>query len=133
MTTSTDFESILSVLRMLPPPAVAEVADFAHYLFRKHVPLAVDEHTARRKANRWLVERVGNMVMAEQPLLTQSGEQPVWRFAAFVTSLSHAPRGPIGYVNVDAATGEVLTDDSAVEEMRRHGASLERPVLSTDG
>jgi hypothetical protein len=28
--------------------------------------MAVDEHAARRKANRWLVERVGNMVMADQ-------------------------------------------------------------------
>jgi hypothetical protein len=90
---------------------------------------SVDERTARRKANRWLVERVGNMVMADQPLLTQSGEQPIWRFAAFVTSLSHAPRGPIGYVSVDATTGDVLTDDSAVEEMRHHGAGLEHLLL----
>jgi len=133
MSSTTDFESILSLLRLLPSPVVKEVADFTHYLFRKHVRLAVDEHTARRRANRWLVERVGNMVMADQPLLTQSGGQPVWRFAAFVTSLSHAPRGPIGYVNVDATTGDVLADDGAVEEMRRHGASLERPLLSTDG
>ena len=118
-----DVESIVQLLRLLPPPAVEEVADFADYLFRKHVRLAVDEYTARRKANRWLVERVGNMVMADHPILTQSEGQPVWRFDAFVTSLSHAPRGPIGYVDVDATTGDVLADDRAVEEMRQHGAS----------
>ena len=118
-----DVESIVQLLRLLPPPAVEEVADFADYLFRKHVHLAVDEHTARRRANRWLVERVGNMVMADHPILTQSEGQPVWRFDAFVTSLSHAPRGPIGYVDVDATTGDVLADDRAVEEMRQRGAS----------
>jgi hypothetical protein len=133
MASTTDFESILSLLRMLPPPAVEEVADFAQYLFHKHVRLGVDERIARRKANRWLVERVGNMVMADQPFLTQSGDQLVWRFAAFVTSLSHAPRGPIGYVDVDATTGDVLADDAAVEEMQSRGTSLERPLLSTNG
>jgi hypothetical protein len=122
---SADVESIVKLLRMLPPPAVEEVADFANYLFRKHVRLAVDEHAARRKANRWLVERVGNMVMADRPLLTHSEGQLVWRFDAFVTSLSHVPRGPIGHVDVDATTGDVLTDDCAVEEMRCRGTSLQ--------
>ncbi len=124
MTTSTDFESILSLLRMLPPPEVEKVADFAHYLFRKHVRLAVDEHMAHRRANRWLVERAGNMMMADRPLLTQSEGQLVWRFDAVVTSLSHEPRGPIGCVEVDAATGQVLADDHDVEEMKQRGASL---------
>jgi hypothetical protein len=49
------------------------VADFANYLFRKHVRAAVDERVARRTANRWLVERVGNMVMADQPPGTGHG------------------------------------------------------------
>jgi len=115
----------VQLLRMLPPSVIEEVADFADYLFRKHVHLAVDEHTARRKANRWLVERVGNMVMADQPRLVQSENRPVWRFDAFVTSLSHPPRGPIGYVDVDATTGEVLATARVVEEMKQHGVSLQ--------
>ena len=122
---STDVESIVQLLRMLPPPAVEQVADFANYLFRKHVRAAVDERVARRTANRWLVERVGNMVMADQPLLTQSEGQLVWRFGAFVTSLSHAPRGPIGHVDVGATTGEILTDERAVEDMKQLGTSLQ--------
>ena len=122
---SAELESIVQLLRLLPPPAVEEVADFASYLLRKHGRLPVDEHSARRRANRWLVEQVGNMVMAGQPLLTQGDLRPVWRSCAFVTSLSQAPRGPIGHVDVDAATGEVLTDDHAVTEMKRRGRSLE--------
>jgi hypothetical protein len=81
---STDVESIVQLLRMLPPPAVEQVADFANYLFRKHVRAAVDERVARRTANRWLVERV-----------------------------------------VDATTGEILTDERAVEDMKQLGTSLQ--------
>lgn len=120
---SVDVEAITKVLRMLPPTAVREVADFADYLFRKHVHPATDEHTARRKANRWLVERVGNMVMADNPTLTHWEGQPVWACEVFVTSLSSRPRGPIGNVHVDATSGEVLADDSDAEEIRRCGAS----------
>lgn len=29
------------------------------------VPAVMDEHIARHKANRWLIENVGNMVMAD--------------------------------------------------------------------
>jgi hypothetical protein len=122
---STDIESIAQLLRLLPPPAIEEVADFAGYLFRKHVRPAVDEHTARRKANRWLVQRVGNMVMADRPLLVQSEGRPAWRFEALVTSLSQAPRGPVGHLDVDATTGDVLADDRTAEEMKRRGASLQ--------
>lgn len=124
-TMSTDVESIVRVLRVLPPAAVEEVADFADYLFHKHVRPQVDQHTARRKANRWLVGRVGNMVMADRPTLTQCEGQPTWRFGAFVTSLHSAPRGPIGHVDVDATTGDVLTDDAAVEDMRQRGVPLQ--------
>jgi hypothetical protein len=122
---STDIESIAQLLRLLPPPAIEEVADFASYLFRKHVRPAVDEHTARHKANRWLVQRVGNMVMADRPLLVQSEGRPAWRFEALVTSLSQAPRGPVGHLDVDATTGDVLADDRTAEEMKRRGASLQ--------
>jgi hypothetical protein len=122
---NTDVETITRLLHMLPATAVQEVADFADYLFRKHVRPGVDEQTARRRANRWLVERVGNMVMADHLTLTQSEGQPVWRCEAFVTSLSHEPRGPIGYVNVDATNGDILADDAVVEEIRQRGASLQ--------
>jgi hypothetical protein len=122
---STNVDSIVQLIRMLPSPAVEEVADFAGYLFRKYVRLEVDEQTARRKANRWLVERVGNMVVANRPSLAQVAGKPIWRFDAVVTSLSRAPRRPIGHVDVDATTGAVLTDDDSVEAMRQHGAALQ--------
>ncbi|MBN1874411.1 MAG: hypothetical protein JXA33_09280 [Anaerolineae bacterium] len=128
---NTDYESIINLLRMLPEPAVAEVADFAGYLVRKHVHLAVDEYTARRKANGWLITWVGNMVMADQAYIVYIDERPAWRFGAFVTSLSQPLRGPIGYVDVDANTGDILNTEDDVEAMQRAGEALGRSLLPT--
>jgi len=96
------------------------------------VPHLVDVGAARRKANRWLIENVGNMVMADQASLVRAGERALWRFDAFVTAHSHAPWGPIGQVDVDAATGEVLADARRAEEMIRRGERVERAPLPAD-
>ncbi len=87
------------------------------------VPTAVDERAARHKANGWLIDNVGNMVMADQPTLAHANNRLVWRFGAFVTSLSHQPLGPIGYLDVDATTGEALGDTRLAAEMIVRGES----------
>jgi len=84
---------------------------------------------ARRKANRWLAEYVGDMVMADQPLLTQSEDRPIWRFGAYVTSLHHEPFGPVGYVDVDAETGTVLASEDVAQEIATYGERFERSPL----
>ena len=85
-----------------------------------------DERYARRKANRWLAEYVGDMLMADHPLLTHAGGRQVWRFGAYVTSLQRDPFGPVGYVDVDAETGAVLMDETAAEEIAQRGEHLEK-------
>jgi hypothetical protein len=88
---------------------------------------AVDEHHARRRANGWLGEHVGNMVMAWRPTLMQlSDSRQVWRFGAFVGMLSSEPFGPIGFVDVDAETGEVLASEEEAERMAQRGERQER-------
>jgi hypothetical protein len=97
------------------------------------VPGIVDERTARRKANRWLIENVGNMIMADRSTLLQSSDRATWRFEAFITASSHEPLGPIGQVDVDAATGQVLTDVSIAEEMIRRGEHFGCALPSAEG
>ena len=88
---------------------------------------AVDEHHARRRANGWLGEHVGNMVMAWHPTLMQlSDNRQVWHFGAFVGMLSSEPFGPIGFVDVDAETGEVLASEEEAERMAQRGERQER-------
>lgn len=93
----------------------------------------IDERVARRQANRWLGEHIGDKVMADQGVLGRAGSRQVWRFGAFVTCASRDPFGPIGYVEVDAESGAMLTDDAAAEEMAQRGERLERAPLSPIG
>ena len=88
------------------------------------IPGVVDERLARRKANRWLVENVGNMVMADTATLNRANGEGVWRFGAFVTGLLHPPYGPLGYVDVNVTTGEVLADEQIAAEMIHNGENL---------
>lgn len=97
------------------------------------VPAALDVHAARRRANRWLMDHVGDMIMADQPTFVKIDEQAIWRFGAFVTALRKRPQGPIGYVDVDASTGQVLTDDADAQEMIARGRQVELDVLPTRG
>ena len=86
----------------------------------------LDERTARRKANGWLGENVGNLVMAGEGQLARAGDRRVWRFGAFTSSVLTEPFGPIGYVDVDAETGNVLTGQAETEEMIQRGVRQER-------
>jgi len=86
----------------------------------------LDERAARRKANGWLGENVGDRVMASDGRLITNGERPVWRFGAFVTSTMQEPFGPIGYVEVDAASGDIRSGEADIEEMIQRGERLEQ-------
>lgn len=96
------------------------------------VPASIDENTARRKANRWLIENIGNMVMADRPDLIWTGGRPVWRFGAYITAPSHPPKGPIGYVDVNAVTSEILVTEGLAEEMIRNGEHFASAVRAAD-
>lgn len=91
-------------------------------------PTTFNEGNARRKANRWLLENVGNLVMAADPALLIRSGHIFWRFDALVTAPNRDPRGPIGRVDIDATTGALLPTSTSVEEMIRCGESLESAV-----
>lgn len=84
----------------------------------------VDEPIARRKATRWLVENVGNMLAADEGRLVEEGGQPVWRFGAYVTGRGHAPLGPVGHVDVDAHAGELIPDHRQAQRLLTNAQSL---------
>lgn len=89
-------------------------------------PAELDERTARRKANTWLAENVGNVVGTEKRgVLLQTGNQAFWRFEAFVTGVTYTtPMGPLGQVDVDANTGQVLSNQQIAQEMIRRAQEL---------
>lgn len=74
-TDRADIKQVIRQLSELPPAALQEVADFIAFLYQRHVRLTVDERVARRRANRWLLDNVGNLVMASRPVLTHAGDR----------------------------------------------------------
>jgi hypothetical protein len=86
----------------------------------------LDEQTARRKANTWLAEHVGNVVgTAKQGVLLQTGNQAIWRFEAFVTGVTYiTPLGPLGQVDIDANTGQVLNNQQLAQELIKRATEL---------
>lgn len=94
--------------------------------------VGIEKQAAQRKANGWLVDHVGNLVMADDGTLIQSGEGWVWRFHAYLTSISQPPRGPVGEVDVDAATGDVLNEPQTIEMMYARGERLMGTASSAD-
>ncbi len=96
------------------------------------IPPVIDVAVAQRKANRWLLDHVGTMLRADHPVFLRFPTHTVWRFAAFVTAATHAPIGPVGYVDIDATTGVVLANTHLAEEIAARGERLECIPLPTD-
>ncbi len=92
------------------------------------VPAEVTSQTARRKVNAWLVNSVGNLLMANDGELAQVDARWVWRFGVYITAPSHAPWGPIGTVDVDAASGEILHPEHTKTALYERGRTYPRPL-----
>ncbi len=92
----------------------------------------LDKDAARRKATHWLVEYVGNMVMADGGRLQEVDGRIVWRYDALITGRGHKPFGPIGYVDVEAHSGELLMTEQQADEMIAYGELFARSLSQTE-
>ncbi|CUS03683.2 protein of unknown function [Candidatus Promineifilum breve] len=132
MTPLTRYEGIVRRGR-IELSAQAELPEGSHVVVILTGPKSlVDEAAARRKANRWLVESVGNMLAADEGRLVEHEGQPLWRFGAYVTGRGHIPWGPIGHVDVDAQQGDVLHDNSQTEQLIINAKALVSSILSSE-
>jgi len=78
---------------------------------------------ARREANYWLLENVGNLLRADNPELVL-GDQLVWRTDIVLTSPTRGQIGTVGRLEIDATTGEVLADETLAEELTPRAHAL---------
>ena len=78
---------------------------------------------ARRQANVWLLEQVGNLLRAENPELIL-GEQLVWRVDVVLTRPDVGAVGRIGRLELDAVTGKVLSDVATAQELVANARTL---------
>lgn len=90
----------------------------------------LDAEVARRKANVWLLENVGNLLGAEKPELIL-GERLLWRYDVILgyPNLEQPGIGEIyrvGQIVLDAITGEVQDANKLIEELQRNAATVGR-------
>lgn len=77
----------------------------------------------RRKANVWLLDHVGHLLRAEDPEIV-IGAHLTWRVTVVLTSPQRGRVGPLGYLHLDARTGEVLVREGMVEEFVANADAL---------
>lgn len=84
----------------------------------------LSEQQAQGKANVWLAQNVGDAVGAMNGILTQTDQLTIWRFEAFITGSRFDPIGPLGQIDVDADTGQILSTPQTAEAMIERGRQL---------
>ncbi len=94
-----------------------------------HATIDVDAPSARRKATGWLASEVGNLLLGGDPALVIA-DRTVWRVPVLLTSPERGVVGQIGTVDVDATTGEVLSDDRLIQELIECGRQVARSTPS---
>ncbi len=87
---------------------------------------------ARRRVTAWLASEVGNMLMAGEPCLVIS-RNTVWRLPVLLTSSEKGMIGEVGWVDVDAASGELMTSDELRAQILNHVNKLIRTAPSPIG
>lgn len=84
----------------------------------------LSKRQAAAKANIWLANQVGDAVGIMKGTLVQAEERTVWRFETFITGVHFDPIGPIGQIEVDADTGQVLSSSTTAKAMMTRGRQL---------
>lgn len=90
----------------------------------------VTGQTAQRKVSNLLLDEVGNLLYEEQPNLVV-GTELLWRVPVWLALPTTGPLGEVGYLDVDAQTGEILFTRQQLDEIAERGNALARRTPST--
>ncbi len=110
----------------LPAPAEVKIE------FSLSTRVNVTDFTAQRKVSKLLLDRVGNLLYGERPTLV-AGRRLLWRVPVWVALPTTGPLGQVGTLDVDAQTGEILTDADLLDAIEERAHVLaERATPQTD-
>jgi len=87
------------------------------------VEINVTAAIARRKVNAFLATHVGNLLLADEPVLMLS-ERIAWRVPVDLTAPPAGRLGRVGEVDVDVESGELLLNDAQIAEIRERAHRL---------
>jgi hypothetical protein len=86
-------------------------------------PLNVTSFCARQRVTQYVVQQLSTQLGGDTPDLTV-GERVYWSVPVVFTLPGKGVLGRVGTLRVDAATGELLTDPPAEQEIMRHAEQL---------
>ena len=84
---------------------------------------------AQRKVSRLVLDRVSNLLCGNSPSLVVA-ERLCWRVPVWLGFPKLGMVGKVGEIDVDVETGEMLFDETTLEEMRERADALARRTLS---
>ncbi len=102
------------------------VTDMKPFHFNLHVAatLHINATDARRLVNREVVAELSTGLGAREPELAIRGQQLVWRVPLFLSLPGVGELGQVGDIEVDAQTGEILSDAITREQILQHAHRL---------
>jgi hypothetical protein len=95
-----------------------------HLSFHVVATLHIAAEEARRQVNRQVVTELGTGLSARDPELVIAGEQIIWRVPIVLSVPDLGDLGQVGTVDVDARTGDLLTNTAAQERIIQHARQL---------
>lgn len=84
---------------------------------------------AQRKVSRLVLDRVSNLLCGNPPSLVVA-ERLCWRVPVWLGFPKLGLIGKVGEIDVDVETGEMIFDETSLEEMRERADALARRTLS---
>ena len=120
-TISTVYEN--GVLRPLEPLDLGEHQTVQVQILPPSVQ--VSALTARRKVSRFVLDEISYLMGGEQPSLVQADRlRYVWRVPVVLTYPTQGIAGTVGYLDVDAETGEIALPEGSIEEIKHNAQAL---------
>lgn len=109
------------VLVPLQDPGLQEQQAVRLQVVPPHVQ--VTAAAARRKASRFVLDHISYLMGGTQPSLIKT-DHLVWRVPIVLTYPDRGVVGEVGFIDVDAETGELLLTEETVEEITRNAHTL---------
>lgn len=88
------------------------------------VTLNVTAADARRRVNRQVVTELGTGLIGRDPHLVVEGERVYWRVPVVLSLPGWGDLGQVGYIDVDADSGEVISGEVVQRRIVEHARRL---------
>lgn len=86
--------------------------------------IAVSADAARRSVGVYVGNHIADLLHAEAPILVLKDQGVFWRVPVILSTASVGRVGPVGAIDVDAQTGELLLDGRNLHEIDQNAERL---------